>query len=65
MLLDEYEATASGQPVPMAFMCVLDNHPTRQYNLAHLQQRLAAEQIPDPRVRLLFCDSGSRPIVAR
>lgn len=52
MLLAEFEAAHPGSPLPLAYVCVLDNHPRRAYDWAHLRRRL--EDVPaDPRVRIL------------
>lgn len=51
MLLEE--ADRRGIEPPLAYVCILDNHPRKRYNFEHLfEARLAAEP-PDPRVRSL------------
>jgi len=50
MVLEELDAR--GTPAPHAFVCVLDNHPTKRFSFDHLRRRLEAEP-HDERVRLL------------
>jgi hypothetical protein len=50
MLLEEAEVR--GHRVPLAYVGVLDNHPTKVYNFDHLMTRLKREGV-DSRVRLL------------
>lgn len=42
MLLDEYESLHPGAPTPLAYVCVLDNHPRKTYRWAHLDAQLQA-----------------------
>lgn len=42
LLLSEYERVFPGQPTPLAFACVLDNHPTRTYRWDYLDQVIDA-----------------------
>jgi len=52
MLLTEFERQNPGRTAPLAYLCILDNHPRRIYNWAHLDRRL--NDVPyDPRVRIL------------
>lgn len=50
MLLDE--ADRNDIEAPLAFVCILDNHPKKRYRFSHLDFRLT-EEPADPRVRLL------------
>lgn len=55
MLLDELtlrEGEVPG-PVPLAYMCILDNHPKRAYNRAWLARRLERDP-KHPGVRILY-----------
>ena len=65
MLLAEFELAHPGAPLPLAYVCVLDNHPRRAYDWAHLRRRL--EEVPgDPRVRILgeqFAAVTLRPLL--
>jgi len=38
LLLAEYEQVYGDDPVPLAFVCVLDNHPTKTYNWHYMDQ---------------------------
>lgn len=66
MLLDELER--SGVPeadLPLAYLCVLDNHPTKVYDRSRLERRFAA--LPrDPRVTVLLhpAKPEHRPVFA-
>lgn len=54
MLLDEMRRTGvPDQEIPLAYLCVLDNHPTKLYDESHLRRRFAALD-HDPRVELLL-----------
>lgn len=62
MLLDELETlgTPAGD-LPLAYLCILDNHPFKTYNRTSLEQhfqRLA----PDHRVTILLADQVRVPI---
>lgn len=50
MLLEEADNRDLGSP--LAYVGVLDNHPTKAYNFDHLKKRLRGEGF-DPRVKLL------------
>ena len=53
MLLDELERAAPGAPLPLAYFCVLDNHPRKTYNQLALQAHF--DRLPHhPGVRLLI-----------
>lgn len=52
MLLDEYETLHPEAPRPLAYVCILDNHPTKTYNWVHLEARLS-QLPPHPAVRIL------------
>ena len=54
MLLDEMRRTGVPEDeLPLAYLCVLDNHPKTIYSKAHLERRFTA--LPhDPRVKLLL-----------
>ncbi|EYR62092.1 hypothetical protein N866_11980 [Actinotalea ferrariae CF5-4] len=65
MLLDEFERQHPGAPMPLAYVCILDNHPRRAYDWAHLQRRLT-DVPPDPRVRILgeqYAPVTARPVL--
>lgn len=51
-ILDAAERQYPGQPLPAAFVGVLDNHPKRRFNFALLQERVLAAGVR-PDVRLL------------
>lgn len=59
MLLDE--ADRVGIAVPLAFVCILDNHPRKRYRLNHLLERRLVDDPADPRVQLLFHSIGDSP----
>ena len=53
MLLDELaDLDQPDTELPLAYLCILDNHPTKVYNRDHLDQRLA-KLPPHPNVRIL------------
>lgn len=53
MLLDELQRRGVGEhELPEAYLCVLDNHPTKRYNGQALEAHFTALR-PHPRVRLL------------
>ena len=54
------EADRHGLPPPLAYVCILDNHPKRVYNLAWLQQRLTNDPV-DERVQVLFASHRVAP----
>lgn len=60
MLLDELERSVPGRPLPLAYLCVLDNHPRKLYNRAALEAHF--ERVPrHPSVRVLIADSTKAP----
>lgn len=60
MLLDELNRAAPDQPLPMAYFCVLDNHPRKNYNRSALQAHF--EQLPHhANVRLLIANEVKAP----
>ena len=63
MLLDELRTSGvSADALPLAYLCVLDNHPRKTYDEAWLQRRF--ESVPhDPNVELLVhaAPPGHRP----
>lgn len=61
-LLQEHRRLHPGSPQPLAFLCVLDNHPKRVYRFDVLRQRMEALGIPDT-VRLLSAAADPRPAV--
>ncbi|MFJ4233843.1 hypothetical protein [Cellulosimicrobium cellulans] len=63
MLLDEFDAAHADVPTPLAFACILDNHPTKAYARARLDARLA-EVRPHPGVRILYTQAAARPVAA-
>lgn len=54
------EADRHSLPAPRAYVCVLDNHPTRTYNREWLLTRLADDPVDD-RVQLLFATNHAAP----
>lgn len=61
MLLDEVERSEPGRALPLAYLCVLDNHPHKSYNLGALQahfERVAHH----PNVQVLIADSVKAPV---
>lgn len=62
MLLDEFEVGHPGAHAPLAFACVLDNHPTKRYSRQKLGEHLAALKA-HPGVRVLFARAAARPLV--
>lgn len=63
MLLDEFDAAHPGVPAPLAFACILDNHPTKTYAKARLDAKLA-EVRPHPAVRVLYAQAAARPVTS-
>lgn len=60
MLLDELDRAAPGQPLPLAYFCVLDNHPRKPYNESALQAHF--DRLPHhPNVRLLIANDVKAP----
>ncbi|MDO8147483.1 hypothetical protein Q6350_03475 [Isoptericola sp. b515] len=62
MMLDEFHAGHPGAEPPLAFACILDNHPTRSYRKSWLDHRLAEVQ-PHRGVRVLYAQVAERPAV--
>ncbi|GAB3168152.1 hypothetical protein GCM10027059_30380 [Myceligenerans halotolerans] len=60
MLLDEFELGHPGVEPPLAYACVLDNHPRRHQDRAGLD-RLLSETKPHPGVCILYRSSHERP----
>ena len=62
--MEAVDAADGGGPPPnggpLAYVCLLDNHPKRVYNLAWLQQRLASDPV-DERVQFLFANHRTAP----
>lgn len=62
MLLDELERVGTpADALPLAYLCILDNHPSKTYGRSYLEEhfrRLA----PDPRVAILFADEVRVPV---
>lgn len=56
MLLEEAEA--SGAAMPLAYACILDNHPIKKYDRSHLERRVA-EFGQHAGVRVLFASTSS------
>ncbi len=48
-----HEAERRGYSVPLAYVCVLDNHPRRRYNVNHPTGSRLVKDPHDPRVNLL------------
>jgi len=63
MLLDEFDAAHPGVPAPLAFACILDNHPTKTYSKAYLDAKLAKVR-PHPGVRVLHAHAATRPVIS-
>ena len=42
LLLAQYEHIYPSEPLPLAFACVLDNHPTKSYRWEHLDRVINA-----------------------
>lgn len=59
-LLQEHRRANPDAPQPLAYLCVLDNHPKRAYRFDVLRQRMADMNIPDT-VRLLAATADPRP----
>lgn len=62
ILLDELERSGvPGPDLPLAYLCVLDNHPSKPYRREALDQHLA--KIPtDPKVTILFANQIRVPL---
>ena len=63
MLLDEFDAAHPGVLAPLAFACILDNHPTKSYSKAYLDAKLAKVR-PHPGVRVLYAQAAARPVTS-
>lgn len=62
MLLDELETRgAPSIDLPLAYLCILDNHPFKTYSRSSLEQRFQ-RLAPDPRVTILLADQVRVPI---
>jgi len=60
LLLSEYQHVYPDEPVPLAFVCVLDNHPSKTYSWDHLE-RVIDRVGKHPGVKLLSHSAGVRP----
>lgn len=61
MLLDELERAAPGQRLPLAYFCVLDNHPRKRYNESALQSHF--DRLPrHANVRMLIANDVKAPV---
>ena len=62
MLLDELQTHGTpAYDLPLAYLCILDNHPSKTYSRSFLEkyfERLA----PDPRVSILFANLARVPV---
>ncbi|PXY19619.1 hypothetical protein [Prauserella muralis] len=59
-LLQEHRRANPEAPQPLAYLCVLDNHPRQKYRFDTLRERMVALEIPDT-VRLLHATADPRP----
>ncbi|MEK8229104.1 hypothetical protein NKG05_29005 [Oerskovia sp. M15] len=62
MLLDEFEVAHPGVEPPLAYACILDNHPRFPYPRATLDARLERVR-KHPNVVVLFASATDRPAV--
>ena len=66
VLLREYERMHPDARAPLAYLCVLDNHPTKSYRADVLEERLAADaEVERGRFELLVAEASTRPALDR
>lgn len=63
MLLDEFELAHPGSAVPLAYACVLDNHPSEPFARAGLDAQLEAVRA-HPGVRVMYFRAPVRALLA-
>lgn len=60
LLLDEYKAAHASEP-PLAYLCVLDNHPRKEHS--EDQIKAYCETISGGRIEVLHAAAASRPLL--